>query len=87
MARFKVGDTISLQGVQARVVWVNEDANEIEAIDEYIVEFADNHRQFAVSSELEPEQAPSGHKRERDSDPCHRQTYSSCDHMIQPFRP
>ena len=55
MARFKVGDTVSTEGRRARVVWLSENPNEIEAIDEYIVEFEDKHRQFAVSSKLEPE--------------------------------
>ena len=75
MPRFKVGDTVYLEGSRARVVWLSENANEIEAMDEYIVEFEDKRRQFVVSSTLEPKQSPPGHDRDRDSDPCHRQTY------------
>jgi len=75
MPRFKVGDTVSIQGRQARVVWLSENANEIEAIDEYIVEFEDRHRQFVISSELQSNQAQSIHDGEHNSDPCHRQTY------------
>jgi len=52
MPRFKIGDTVSIEGRQAKVVWLSENANEIEAIDEYIVEFADHHRHFVVSSEI-----------------------------------
>jgi hypothetical protein len=78
MPRFNVGDTVSLRGSKARVVWLSENANEIEAIDEYIVEFEDNHREFVISSELEAEQGgerpPSGHDGEQDRDPRHRQT-------------
>ena len=75
MPRFKVGDTVYLEGSRARVVWLSENANEIEAMDEYIVEFEDKHRQFVVSSNLESKQPPTGHDREADSDSCHRQTY------------
>ena len=74
MPRFKVGDTVYLEGGRARVVWLSENANEIEAMDEYIVEFEDKHRRFVVSSNLEPKPQPID-DRERNSDPCHRQTY------------
>ena len=72
MPRFKVGETISLEGRQAKIVWLSENANEIEAMDEYIVEFEDKQRQFVTSSTLEPKQRPPFHDRERNSDPCHR---------------
>ena len=74
MPRFNVGDTVYLEGIRARVVWLSENANEIQAMDEYIVEFEDKHRQFVVSSNLEPKPQPI-HDRERDSNSCHRQTY------------
>ena len=70
MARFKVGDTVSIEGRHAKVVWLSENANEIEAMDEYIVEFEDKHRQFVISSKLEPKQAPPVHDREGNRDPC-----------------
>ena len=72
MPRFKVGETISLEGRRAKIVWLSENANEIEAMDEYIVEFEDKQRQFVTSSTLEPKQRPPIHDRERNSDPCHR---------------
>ena len=75
MLRFQIGDTVVLEGQPGRIVWLRENANEIEAMDEYIVEFEDKHRQFVVSSNLESKQPPTGHDREADSDSCHRQTY------------
>ena len=71
MAKFKVGETVVLDGHRARIVWLSENANEIEAMDEYIVEFEDNHRQFVTSSTLELQKLQPGHDREHDSDPCH----------------
>ena len=71
MPRFKVGDMVSIEGRRARVVWLSENASEIEAIDEYIVEFEDKHRQFVMSSKLgpkEPQTVPHG---KRDSNSCH----------------
>jgi hypothetical protein len=53
MSRYKPGDILSVNGKTARVVWVREDPNEIEAMDEYIVEFDDHEKLFFVSSELE----------------------------------
>jgi superfamily I DNA and RNA helicase len=53
MSRFQVDDIVTLDGRPARVVWLRENANEIEAIDEYIVEFDDNQRRFALSSALD----------------------------------
>jgi hypothetical protein len=70
MPRFKVGDTVSVEGRRARVVWLSENANEIEPMDEYIVEFEDKRRQFVVSSKLEPKQTPPVHHGERNSDSC-----------------
>jgi hypothetical protein len=75
MPRFKIGDTVRLNGRRAKVVWLRENANEIEAMDEYIVEFDNKQRQFAVSSTLAPKESPAIHNREHNSDPCHRQTY------------
>ena len=57
MARFKVGDTVELQGRTAKVVWLSENANEIEAMDEYILEFDDKQQRFIVSSEMSSEQS------------------------------
>ena len=73
MARFKVGDTVSIDGRQAKVVWLSENANEIEAIDEYIVEFEDRHRRFVISSELESNPTIAGRDREENRDSCYRQ--------------
>jgi hypothetical protein len=70
MARFKVGDTVSVEGRQARVVWLSENPNEIEAMDEYIVEFEDKHRRFVVSSKLGSEETQTIPERKRDSNPC-----------------
>jgi hypothetical protein len=70
MTRFKIGDTVLVEGRKARIVWLSENPNEIEAIDEYIVEFEDKHRQFLTSSML-VENAEPMHHREHDSDPCY----------------
>jgi hypothetical protein len=72
MPRFQIGDTVVLQGRRARVVWLGENTSEIEAMDEYIVEFEDKQRLFIVSSELRPEQSQPLNDRERDSDYCQR---------------
>jgi hypothetical protein len=72
MSRYQIGDTIVLEGQSARIVWLRENANEIEAMDEYIVEFADKRRQFLVSSQLSAEERV--HNREDNSDSCQRQT-------------
>jgi hypothetical protein len=56
MSRYKVGDTIVVQGKLARVVWFRENPSEIEAMDEYIVEFEDKQRRFIVSAELHSKQ-------------------------------
>ena len=75
MSRFQIGDTVVLEGQPGRIVWLRENATEIEAMDEYIVEFEDKRRQFVVSSKLQSKQAESVHNRERDSDPRQRQTH------------
>ena len=61
MPRFKVGDTVLMDGREARIVWLSEDANEIEAMDEYIVEFEDKHRQFVISSALYSQHSQNSH--------------------------
>ena len=75
MAKFKVGDTVILRGRRARIVWLSENPNEIEAMDEYIVEFEDKQRQFVIASELQAEQSQSVDDRDHDCDPCQRQTH------------
>ena len=85
MSRFKIGDTIVLDGRRAKVVWFQENANEIEAMDEYMVEFDDKHRQFVTSSTL-TQKLQAVHNREQNSDPCCSQTRESDDQLIQTFR-
>ena len=75
MPRFKIGDTVFMEGQRATIVWMSENANEIEAIDEYIVEFDDKRRQFAISSTLAGQKSSPVHDGEHDSDRCHGQTY------------
>ena len=75
MPRFKIGDTVLLDGRSAKVVWLSENASEIEAMDEYIIEFEDKHRQFVISSTLGPEKPQPVHNRDHNSDPCHGQAY------------
>ena len=75
MSQYKVGDTVLVQGKRARVVWFRENPSEIEAMDEYIVEFEDKRRQFVVSSKLQSKQTETVQNRERDSDPRQRQTH------------
>ena len=71
MPRYRVGDTVLVEGRKAKVVWLRENPNEIEAIDEYIVEFDDKHRQFLTSSML-AQKPQSMHNREHNSDSCYR---------------
>jgi len=52
MPRFKIGDTVFLEGRPATIVWLSENANEIEAMDEYIVQFDNKQTQFALASYL-----------------------------------
>ena len=74
MPRFKIGETVSLDGRNATVVWLRENANEIEAIDEYIVEFEDKQRQFVVSGGLCLQQPHSMDDGEQNRDTCRSQT-------------
>ena len=75
MLRFQIGDTVVLEGQPGRIVWLRENANEIEAMDEYIVEFEDKRRQFVVSGKLQSKPAEGVDDRVRDSDPRQRQTH------------
>jgi hypothetical protein len=75
MARFRIGDTVVLQGRRAKVVWLSENPSEIEAIDEYIVEFDDKQRQFIVDADLYPKQSHPMNDRERDGNHCQPQGY------------
>jgi hypothetical protein len=78
MSRFQVGDIVTVNGRPARVVWLRENANEIEAMDEYIVEFEDKQRRFVLSSALDlkdSEQTHSIHDRKSYSDSRHSQTH------------
>ena len=59
MSKFQIGDTVILDSRRAHVVWLCENASEIEAIDEYIVEFEDKQRQFVISSALQSKQTES----------------------------
>jgi hypothetical protein len=68
MSRFQIGDTVVLEGQPGRIVWLREHATEIEAMDEYIVEFEDKRRQFVVSGKLESKPAETIHDRVRNSD-------------------
>jgi len=72
MPKFKVGESVLLGGRPAKVIWLSENANEIEAMDEYIVEFEDKHRQFVVSGRLKKESEPV-YDREHDGDACYDQ--------------
>ncbi len=72
MPRYQVGDTVVVDGRKAKIVWLSENASEIEAMDEYIVEFEDKRRQFVISSTLAQKLQPV-HNRKRDSDPCYDQ--------------
>jgi hypothetical protein len=75
MAKFRIGDIVVLQGRRAKVVWYSENASEIEAMDEYIVEFENKQRQFIVAGDLYPKQSHPINDRERDSDHCQPQGY------------
>jgi hypothetical protein len=52
MPRFRIGDTVFVEGRPGTVVWLSENANEIEAMDEYIVEFDNKRQQFVLASYL-----------------------------------
>ena len=75
MPKFKIGDTVFLDGRRAKVVWLSENPSEIEAMDEYIVEFENKQRQFAISSTLAAEKPQTVYNREHNRDRCHGQTY------------
>ncbi len=75
MPKFQIGDTVLYDGRPARVVWLCENASEIEAMDEYIVEFEDKQKRFAVSSALQSKQTKSVDNRKSYSDSCQRQTH------------
>jgi hypothetical protein len=75
MPRFKIGDMVVVEGRPAKVVWFSENASEIEAMDEYIVEFENKQRQFIVSGDLYPKQGHPMNDRERDGDHCQPQSY------------
>ena len=75
MPRFQVGDIVTIDGRPARVVWLRENANEIEAMDEYIVEFEDKQRRFVLSSAVDSKQAESIHDRKPYSDSRQNQTH------------
>ena len=69
MPRFKVGDTVFVEGRPATVVWLSENPNEMEPMDEYIVEFDDKERRFLMSHHLAKE-LPPVENREHDRDSC-----------------
>jgi hypothetical protein len=75
MSRFKIGDTVFVEGRRGRIVWLSENANEIEAMDEYIVEFDNKQTQFVISSTLTANKSQPVHNGEQDTDRCHGQTY------------
>ena len=78
MPRFHVGDIVQVDDRPARIVWLRENANEIEAMDEYIVEFIEDEsrqRRFVLSGAVESKQAESIHDRKPYSDSSQRQTH------------
>jgi hypothetical protein len=75
MSRFQIGDIVQVDGSPARVVWLRENANEIEAMDEYIVEFEDKRRRFILSSAVDSKQSETKRDRKPYSDRCERQTH------------
>jgi hypothetical protein len=75
MSRFQIGDVVQVDGSPARVVWLRENANEIEAMDEYIVEFEDKRRRFILSSAVDSEKSETIRDRKAYSDSCERQTH------------
>ena len=52
MLRYKVGETVIVNGRRGKVVWFREDPSEIEAMDEYMVEFDNREKRFFVAFEL-----------------------------------
>ena len=75
MPKFQVGDTVTVDGRPAHVVWLRENANEIEAMDEYIVEFDDKQRRFVLSSTVQSNETESSHDRKPYSDSRQSQTH------------
>ncbi len=75
MSRYRVGDTVVIHGKRATVVWFRENPSEIEAMDEYIVEFEDKQRRFIVSAELHSKQRQTQKDREHNREYCQRETY------------
>jgi hypothetical protein len=75
MSRFQIGDIVHLDGSPARVVWLREDANEIEPMDEYIVEFEDKRRRFILSSAVNSQQGQTIRDRKPYGDRCEGQTH------------
>ena len=74
MPKFQVGDIVTIDGRPARVVWLRENANEIEAMDEYIVEFEDKQRRFVLSSAVDSQDTQGIHDRKPYSDSRQSQT-------------
>ena len=70
MPRYKLGDTVFVDGRAAKVVWLSENPNEIEPMDEYIVEFEDKQRRFMMSHQLASKELPAMQNREHDGDSC-----------------
>jgi len=78
MSKFQVGDIVTVDGRPTRVLWLRENANEIEAMDEYIVEFEDKQRRFVLSSAFDlkdSEHTHSIHDRKSYSDSRQGQTH------------
>jgi hypothetical protein len=72
MSRFQVGDIVVVDGRLAHIVWLRENASEIEAMDEYIVEFEDKQKRFIISSALQSKQTKGINDRKTYSDCCQR---------------
>lgn len=81
MSRFHVGDIVQVDDCPARIVWLRENANEIEAMDEYIVELIGDpgdevkQRRFVLSSAVVSKQTETIHDRKSYSDSCHPKTH------------
>jgi hypothetical protein len=78
MSRFHVGDIVQIDDRPARIVWLRENANEIEAMDEYMVEFIGDEakqRRFVLSSAVVSKQTETIHDRKSYSDSCQRETH------------
>ena len=78
MSRFHIGDIVQIDDRAARIVWLRENANEIEAMDEYFVEFFGDEtmqRRFVLSSAVVSKQTETIHDRKSYSDSCQRETH------------